>query len=177
MPLDDESSLIFSYESLPKSYMVGSVTKKANASFLQRHCSRDLVYPTPWSRYCAEVESSRTSLASRTSSRTHFEVLGLGLGLEAPSPWPRSLKSSKIALSSARGQHYFFEQLKFRWKTLETSRKICEHLFCFPHLEHRRRQGRGARPPPQLKFHQWQKSLLFLQFQFLFSIFCWQQYN
>ena len=30
----------------------------------------------------AEVESSRTSLASRTSSRTDFEVLGLGLGLE-----------------------------------------------------------------------------------------------
>ena len=29
-----------------------------------------------------EVESSRTSLASRTSSRTHFEVLGL----EASSP-------------------------------------------------------------------------------------------
>ena len=50
-----------------------------------------------------EVESSRTSLASRT----HFEVLGL----EASSPWPwplpRSLKSTKIALSSARGQHYF----------------------------------------------------------------------
>ena len=23
------------------------------------------------------------------------------------SPWPRSLKSSRIALSSARGQHYF----------------------------------------------------------------------
>ena len=47
-----------------------------------------------------EVESSKTSLASRTSSRTHFEVLGLGLegqvlglGLEASSPrklacWP-----------------------------------------------------------------------------------------
>ena len=38
-----------------------------------------------------EVESSRTSLASRTSLRTHFEVLGLkgqvlGLGLEASSP-------------------------------------------------------------------------------------------
>ena len=38
-----------------------------------------------------EVESSRTSLASRTSSKTHFEVLGLegqvlGLGLEASSP-------------------------------------------------------------------------------------------
>ena len=32
----------------------------------------------------SEVESSRTSLASRTSSRTDFEVLGLGL--EASSP-------------------------------------------------------------------------------------------
>ena len=43
--------------------------------------------------YTPEVESSRTSLASRTSSRTDFEVLGLGLegqvlglGLEASSP-------------------------------------------------------------------------------------------
>ena len=40
-----------------------------------------------------EVEPLRTSLASKTSSRTHFEVLGLGLegevlglGLEASSP-------------------------------------------------------------------------------------------
>ena len=37
------------------------------------------------------IESSRTSLASRTSSKTHFEVLGLGLegqvlGLEVSSP-------------------------------------------------------------------------------------------
>ena len=28
----------------------------------------------------------------------------------------------------------FFEQLKFCSKTPETSRKICEHFFCFPHL-------------------------------------------
>ena len=50
----------------------------------------------------------------------------------------------------------FFEQLKFRWKMPETSQKICEHLFCFPRLEHRRSQGEGDRgpPPPQLKFHQ-----------------------
>ena len=48
----------------------------------------------------SEVESSRTSLASRTSSRSHFKVLGLeGQVL--------GLKSSKIGLSSARGQHYF----------------------------------------------------------------------
>ena len=43
--------------------------------------------------YAAEVESSRTPLAWRTSLRTHFEVHGLGLegqvfgfGLEASSP-------------------------------------------------------------------------------------------
>ena len=40
-----------------------------------------------------------------------------------------------------------FEQLKFFWKTPETSRKIYEHLFCFPHLEHRRSQGGGGRGP------------------------------
>ena len=53
----------------------------------------------------------------------------------------------------------FFKQLKFRWKALETSRKICEHFFCFPHLEHRRSQGEDGRgsAPSQLKFHQWQK--------------------
>ena len=62
------------------------------------------------------MESSRTSLASRTSSRTHFEVLGLGLGLEgqvlglglASKPqvlenWP--VLGSRTAL--------FFELLKF----------------------------------------------------------------
>ena len=44
------------------------------------------------------------------SLRTHFEVLGLEgqvLGLDL------SLESSKIALTSTRGQHYFFELLKF----------------------------------------------------------------
>ena len=55
------------------------------------------------------------------SSKTHFEVLGLGLGLEAssprifPCPW---LENSTI-----------FEPLKFRRKTLETLRKICKDLF------------------------------------------------
>ena len=48
----------------------------------------------------------------------------------------------------------FFEPLKFCWKTPETSRKICKHLFCFPQLEHRLSQ---AGLPPQLKFHRWQK--------------------
>ena len=57
--------------------------------------------------YQSEVESSRTSLASRT----HFQVLGLEAS--SPWPWPRSLRSSKIALSSARGQHYFLNRWNF----------------------------------------------------------------
>ena len=48
----------------------------------------------------------------------------------------------------------FFEQLKFRWKTPETSQKICEHLFCFPRSEHRGSQGEGDRGPPPPQFHQ-----------------------
>ena len=55
-----------------------------------------------------EVEFSRTSLASRTSSKTHFEVLGFGLesqvlghDLEHSCPWPRdSLSSEGLSLAS-----------------------------------------------------------------------------
>ena len=121
------------------------------------------------------MESSRTSLAW-TSSRTHFEVLGLGLGLkprvlglglEASSPQKLPVLGSRTAL--------FFEQLKFRWKTPKTSRKICEHLFCFPHLEHRRRQWEGGRAYLQLKFHQRQKyakkAYCFLSFSFFLAFF------
>ena len=67
------------------------------------------------------------------------DVLGLEDVLEDTfwSPWPRSLKFSKIALFSARGQHNsIFEPLKFRWKTPETLRKICKKLFFwFPQVE------------------------------------------
>ena len=67
----------------------------------------------------AELESSRTSLASRTSSRTHFEVLGLGLEASSPRKLPRPrLEDSTI-----------FEPLEFRWKTPETLRKICKDVF------------------------------------------------
>ena len=64
-----------------------------------------------------EVESSRTS------SRTHFEVLGLEASSPRKLPCPR-LENSTI-----------FELLKFCWKTPETSRKICKDLLCFPHVE------------------------------------------
>ena len=90
-------------------------------------------------------------------------------------PWPRGhiLKSltlaSKVKSLALKPQvlencpvlgsrtALFFEQIKFRWKTPETSRKFCEQLFCFPHLEHRRSQkgggggGREGLSPP--KFH------------------------
>ena len=102
------------------------------------------------------VESSRTSLASRT----HFEVVGLGLEASSTWPWPRSLKYLALASKPQVFENcpvlgsrtaLFFEQLKFRWKTPETERKICEHAFCFPQLEHRRRQGEGGRYPLQIE--------------------------
>ena len=71
------------------------------------------------------------------------------------------------------------EQLKFRWKTPETSQKICEPLLCFPRLEHRRSLGEGDRgpPPPQLKFHQWQKcdkkAYSFFSFSFFLAFFAY----
>ena len=55
------------------------------------------------------------------SSRTHFEVLGLGLGLEASSP--RNFPCPRLEDST------IFEPLKFRRKTLETLRKICKDFF------------------------------------------------
>ena len=76
----------------------------------------------------------------------------------------------------------FFEQLKFRWKTPETSQKICEHLFRFPHLEHSRSQGEGGHGVRPLLIEisndkNVTKKPIVSQFQFLFSIFCLQQYN
>ena len=38
------------------------------------------------------------------------DVLGLKDTFSSPWPWPRSLKSSKIALSLAQGQHYFLNR-------------------------------------------------------------------
>ena len=81
-------------------------------------------------------------------SRTHFEVLGLGLenqvlvlglenqvlvlGLEASSLRKLTVLGSRTAL--------FFEQLKFCRKTPETSRKICEDLFLFSSIGDRRKK-------------------------------------
>ena len=50
-------------------------------------------------------------------------------------PWTRSLKSSKISLSSARGQHHFFNRQNFVGKQQKPRGKLCEDLFCFHRLE------------------------------------------
>ena len=97
-------------------------------------------------RKSPEVESSRTSLASRTSSRTHFEVLDLGLEASSPWPWPRSLKSSKIALSSARGQHYFLNSWNFVGKRQKPRGNFANIFFVFLSWSIRVGKGRGADP-------------------------------
>ena len=103
-------------------------------------------------RFVTEVESSRTSLASRT----HFEVVGLGLEGQVFKKNSSKLQALETCTVLGSRTALIFEQLKFRWKTPETSRKICEYLFCFRLSEHRRSQGKrdqGARPfPPNLNF-------------------------
>ena len=89
--------------------------------------------------YTPEVESSRTSLASRTSSRTHFEGLGLeghvlGLGFEPSSP-------QKLACPRLEDSTIFWI-VKILWKAWKIFYKtffcgdrlknFCEDLFfCF----------------------------------------------
>ena len=52
------------------------------------------------------------------------DVLGLEDTFSSPWPWPRSLRSSKIALSSARGQHYILTVEIL----LENTRNLAENL-------------------------------------------------
>ena len=91
-----------------------------------------------WLLSRSEVKSSRTSLASRTSSRTHFEVLGLegqvlGLGLEASSP-------QKLACPRLEDSTIFWNvkilwcAWKIIWKTFfsgDRLKNFCEDLFFF----------------------------------------------
>ena len=105
------------------------------------------------------------------AARLHFTLPRFQRWSPRGRPWPRGrprghiLKSLALALASkvkslalaskpqvlenwpvlGSRTALFFEQLKFRWKTPETSQKFCEHLFCFPHLEHKRSQGEGGR--------------------------------
>ena len=115
-------------------------------------------------------------LAEVESSRTHFEVLGL----EASSPWPRSLRSSKIALSSARGQHYFLNRWNFVGKRQKPRGKFANTFFVFRNwsIGLAKRASSPIDISPLTKM--WQKSLLFLQFQLFLAFFAYtsseQQY-
>ena len=59
------------------------------------------------------------------------DVLGLEDTFWSPWPWPQSLKSSKIVLSSARGQHYFLNRWKFVGKCQKLRRKFVKAFFVF----------------------------------------------
>ena len=80
------------------------------------------------------------------------DVLGLEDVLEdtfwSPWPWPRSLKSSKTSLSSARGQHYFLNSWNFVRKHQKPRRKFANTFFVFLNWSIGvSRRGQGARPP------------------------------
>ena len=106
------------------------------------------------------------------SSRTHFQVLGLGLEVSSLWPWPRRLRSSKIALSSARGQHHFLNRWSFVGKRQKPRGKFANTVILFRNLS----IGLAKRASPPIEISpmtkMWQKSLLFRQYQFLFNIFC-----
>ena len=86
------------------------------------------------------MESSRTSLASRTSSRTHFEVLGLGLGLEGQVLGLEASSPRKLACPRLEDSTIFWivkilwSAWKIFWKTYfrgDRSKNFCEDLFFF----------------------------------------------
>ena len=113
-----------------------------------------------------------------TRSGVLEDVLDLEDTFWCPWPWLRSLKFSKIALFSARGQHYFLNSWNFVGKRLKPRGKLASTLLVFLTWSIGVAKGGGGAlglepSPAELKFHQ--KRILFLQFQFLFSIFCLQQ--
>ena len=91
---------------------------------------------TVWYLYCAYTTVKQLRLVLLVSRGGVLEdVLGLEDTFWSPWPWPRSLKSSKIALSSAPGQHHF-------WTveiSLENARNLAKNLqrpfFWFPQME------------------------------------------
>ena len=98
--------------------------------------------------------------------------------LSSPWPWPRSFRSLKIALSSARGQHYFFNRWNFVGKHQKPGGKFANTFFVFLNWSISVARGRqGARAPPQSKLRQWQKCdkkvYCFYNFSFFLAFFAY----
>ena len=85
--------------------------------------------------YVSEVESSRTSLASRTSSRTDFEVLGLGLEGQVLGLGPQKLACPRLEDSTIfLIVKILWSAWKIFWKKFfrgDRLKNFCEDLFFF----------------------------------------------
>ena len=129
--------------------------------FSQRWSSRG----RPWLR--GHISKS---LASKS------QVLGLGLEVSSPWPWPRSLKSSKIALFSARGQHYFL----YSWNFVGTRQKPCgkfsNNFFVFHNWSIGVAKARG-RPPPPPNWNFIKNAYCFFILSFFLAFFAYKSNN
>ena len=116
----------------------------------------------------------RTPLV-KTRGGLHEDVLGLEDTFWNSWPWPRSLKSSKIALSSTRGQRYFLNSWNFVGKRQKPRGKFANTFFVFLTWSIGVGKKRGGMGASQMKFHQWQKcdkkAYCFFSFSFFLAFF------
>ena len=129
---DDDTKKLICIESMKYAAQKGDsqFTLSVDNLYKQRWSPRG----RPWPRGRPRghiLKSLALALASKVKS------LALALASKPQVLENRPVLGSRTAL--------FFGRLKFRWKTPQTSQKFCEHLFCLPHLEHRRSQGEGGR--------------------------------
>ena len=93
------------------------------------------------------IQSLLTNIINRRGGVLE-DVLGLEDTFWSPWPWPRSLKFSKIALSSARGQYYFINSWNFVEKRQKPRGKFASTFFVFLTWSIDVAKGRMAGGPP-----------------------------
>ena len=113
--------------------------------------------------FLPEVESSRMSLALRT----HFEVLGLGLEGQVLG---LGLESSKIVVSSARGQHYFLNSWNFVGKRQKPHGKFANTFFVFVYWSIGVSNGGGPRGTAPLNWNFTNDKIVYCFFNFSFFL-------
>ena len=82
-----------------------------------------------WSQHGLNVIARDGVLKDVLGLEDSFRSPWLWSQRSSPWPWPRSLKSSKIAMSLAEDSTILFERSKLGWKMLETLQKICSDFF------------------------------------------------